>query len=292
MRRPTTDIPFARDDAHRMLPWMVACLVGFAALLLMVAFSLSGSLKQQARDVYGTLQIELPNGTKEKQLEDVLALLKRTAGVQEVVVLSKKEMEALLKPWLGSNLSLNDLALPVMLDVKTAVKNDKTVVDTKALGAALNAIVKDAAIEDRGPWLDHMAQAMYYIQAVMLFIAGTLMVCMVAMIMLVSRTSLKLHFKTVSILHMFGATDEYILRQFQKNNAWLAGRGALLGVLFTSLVVGFAVVASNQWDSPILPALTITSQHIVSLLLLPVFTALVALIATRMTVQSMLAQMH
>jgi len=292
MRRPSSDIPFARDDAHRMLPLMVACLVGFAALLLMVAFSLSGSLKQQARDVYGTLQIELPSGTNEKKVEDVLSLLKRTVGVQEVVIVSKSEMEGLLKPWLGNNLKLDELALPVMLDVKTKVENDKTVVDTKQLKTDLNKMVSGANVEDRGPWLNHMSQAMHYIQGVILFIAGALMLCMVAMIILVSRTSLKLHFKTVSLLHMFGATDEYILRQFQMNSAWLAGRGALLGVLFTALVMGFAVVASNQWDSPILPALSVTTPHILSLILLPIFTALVALVATRMTVQSMLAQMH
>lgn len=292
MRKPTSDIPFSRDDAHRMLPLMVACLIGFSALLLMVAFSLSGNIKEQARDVFGTLQIELKTGTSQKTLDEVILLLKRTSGVQEVVIVSKAQMESLLKPWLGDNLALDDLALPVMIDVKTKVDGDKTTVDMLALGAALEKISKGAILEDRGPWVSHMARAMKYIQGVVLFIAGALMVCMVAMIVLVSRTSLKLHFKTVSLLHMFGATDRYIIRQFQLNNAWLAGRGALLGVIFTALVTGFAVIASNQWESPILPALTLTTSHIASLILLPIFTALVAFFATRMTVQSMLAQMH
>lgn len=292
MRKPASDIPFARDDAHRMLPLMVACLVGFAALLLMVAFSLSGNIKEQARDVFGTLQIELKTGTSAKTLDDVIALLKRTPGVEDVVIVSKSQMEKLLKPWLGDNLALDDLALPVMIDVKTKVDGDKTTVDMLALGAALDNASKGAILEDRGPWVSHMARAMHYIQGVILFIACALMVCMVAMVILVSRTSLKLHFKTVSLLHMFGATDSYIIRQFQVNNAWLAGRGALLGVVFTALVTGFAVIASNQWESPILPALTVTASHVISLILLPIFTALVAFFATRMTVQSMLAQMH
>lgn len=292
MRKPTSDIPFARDDAHRLLPLMVACLVGFSALLLMVAFSLSGNIREQAKDVYGTLQIELRTGSSQETIDKVIALLKRTQGVEEVVIIGKSQMEGLLKPWLGDNVALDDLALPVMLDVKTAVKGDRSTVDLLALGAELEKLSKGALLEDRGPWVSHMAQAIHYIQAVVLFIAASLMLCMVAMIVLVSRTSLKLHFKTVSLLHMFGATDRYIIRQFQMNNAWLAGRGALLGVMFTALIMGFAVVASNQWDSPILPALSVSAQHVISLLLLPVFTAAVALLATRMTVQSMLAQMH
>lgn len=292
MRQPASDIPFARDDAHRMLPLMVACLVGFSALLLMVAFSLSNNIQTQARDVYGTLQIELSSDTNAATLDKVIAILKRTQGVQDVVVLGKKQLEGLLKPWLGENLALDDLALPVMLDVKTDVANNITTVDVLALNAVLEKISKGALVEDRGPWLDHMAQALKYVQGVVLFIASALMLCMIAMIVLVSRTSLKLHFKTVSLLHMFGATDQYILRQFQLNSAWLAARGALMGIVATLLIMGFAVIATQQWESPILPTLTVTASHIIGLIALPIFTALIAWIATRLTVQSMLTQMR
>ncbi|MEJ0010301.1 MAG: FtsX-like permease family protein [Alphaproteobacteria bacterium] len=112
------------------------------------------------------------------------------------------------------------------------------------------------------------------------------------MITLVARTNLKLHFKTVSLLHLFGATDEYILRQFQWNGAFLAMRGALAGVLLAAVLFGTAVVLTHHWASPVLPPLDFGLRHVAVFIALPVFIALTALLATRLTVQSMLHHIH
>lgn len=288
----SSDIPFTRDDAHRLLPWMIACLVGLTALLLMLAFSLSGTLEEQARDVFGTVQVELPSGTSDAMRERVIAALRATPGVVEVAWLTPAQMQALLRPWIGNELALDGLSLPVLIDVKTEVSGTRSVLDIPAARAALEKIIRPIRIEDRGPWLTHMARAMHYVQALVLLLAAALLACVVALVVLVARASLKLHFKTVHLLHMFGATDEYILRQFQRNNALLVGRGALYGVGFAVAISGAAVALSHHWQSPVLPAITILPAHLLTLILLPIFTALIALLATRRTVQSMLAQMH
>jgi cell division protein FtsX len=290
--RKTSDIPFTRDDAHRLLPWMIACLVGLVALLLMVAFSLSSRIEEQARDVFGTVQVELPSATSDAVRERVMAALRATPGVVEVAWLTPAQMEALLKPWLGKHLELKGLALPMLIDVKTEVAQTRSALDIAALKQTLEKILRPVRVEDRGPWLTHMAQAMQYVQALVLLLSGALLACVVALVVLVARASLKLHFKTVHLLHMFGATDDYILRQFQQHNALLAGRGALYGIAFASVISGAAVALSHHWQSPVLPALTILPAHLITLLLLPIFTAFIALLATRRTVQSMLAQMH
>ncbi|MFN8972376.1 MAG: cell division protein FtsX [Alphaproteobacteria bacterium] len=288
----SADIPFARDDAHRLLPWMIACLVGLSALLLLLAFSLSGRMQQQARDVFGTVQVELPSGTPASKREEVMAAIRSTPGAVDVAWLTPAQMEVLLRPWLGDHLTLKGLSLPVLIDVKTEVKGNRSAIDIPQLKNKLAPILKNVRIEDRGPWLTHMAEALRYVQGLVLLIAASLLACVVALVVLVARASLKLHFKTVHLLHMFGATDEYILRQFQQNSARLAVRGALYGVGFALIISAAAVMISQQWQSPILPAITVLPVHLVTLLLLPVFTALIALLATRLTVQSMLAQMH
>jgi cell division transport system permease protein len=286
----TNDIPFLRDDAHRLLPAMVACLVGFAALLLAVAMCLTGALSSQSRDVAGVLQVEVPRSRADDKstMDNVLAELKRTAGVEEVVVLGTAQMEALLKPWLGTDFSLADLPVPVILDVKTNVKNSASAVNIAALRTAMSRIDGGIRVEDHGPWVSHMVKAADLLQGLILLVAALLIACVVGMVVLVAKTNLRLHFKTVNLLHMFGATDDYILRQFQWNGAMLAGRGALFGVLFAALIFSTAVILSVQWHSPVLPMVTLTPLHGVLFVLMPIFTGLIALVATRLTVQSML----
>ena len=290
--RIASDIPFARDDAHRLLPVMIACLIGFAALLLSVAMSINHALSDQSRAVIGVLQVEAPRNASESLLAAVTKELKSTSGVEEVTVLSTTQMEALLKPWLGQNFSMSDLPVPVILDVKTEVNGQKTAVDVDGLRRALAKIDSNIKVDDRGPWVGQVAQATTLVQALIIFIALLLVACVIGMIVLVAKTNLRLHFKAVSLLHMFGATDEYILEQFQWNSAWLAARGAAAGVLFSALVFATAVILSMRWHSPVLPEISISLVHIVMFLALPVFTALISLIATRLTVQSMLQHMH
>lgn len=288
-----SDIPFARDDAHRMLPAMVACLIGFAALLLALSVSLSNSVSASARDVTGVLQVEVPKNVaaKKETMDRIVSTVRRTAGVNSVSVLREAEMESLLKPWLGEAFSLDDLPVPSMIDVKTEVHDGHTVVDVKGLRTQLNAIDRGIAVEDRGPWVTQMARATTLLQTMVVFVAALLLACVVGMIVLVARTNLKLHFKAVSLLHMFGATDEYILRQFQWNNGWLAARGAVVGSLFAALIFTSWVVLSHRWESPVLPPVNFSFGHALTFLLLPVLTAAIALVATRLTVQSMLRHM-
>lgn len=290
----SADIPFARDDANRLLPTMIACLTGFAALLLILAISLSGGLEKQSQAVIGNIQVEVPRARANEAayVESITAELKRTPGVEEVTLLSQVQMETLLKPWLGDDFALADLPVPLLLDVRTEVKDNKTVVDLTQLRAALAKIDTNIRVEDRAPWIGNMVQAMHLLQGLVVVVALLLVLCVMGMIILVARTNLRLHFKTVNLLHMFGATDEYILRQFQRNNAWLAARGAMGGVMAAAFVFAAAIVLSTRWHSPVLPEITVSPLHVGLFVALPIFTALIALIATRLTVRRMLENMR
>ncbi len=288
----TSDIPFARDDAHRMLPAMIACLVGFSALLLATGLCLSHALENQSRDISGVLQVEVPDDASAAILDRTIAALRATSGVQDVVVLRDADMETLLKPWLGDGFSMKSLPVPTLIDIKTRTDKNGTLVDTKALRETLATINPNIRIEAQGPWVSQFAAALSLLQALVLLVAILLLICVIGMIVLVARTNLKLHFKTVGLLHMFGATDDYILTQFQWNSAWLAARGAMAGVGLAMLLFVGAVIFSHNADSPVIPQLGFSGMHIATFLLLPLLTALVALVATRLTVQSMLHHMH
>lgn len=289
-----TDIPFARDDAHKLLPVMIACLMAFAALLLAVALSINTSLDARTRDAIGTLEVEVPRlvAANKTTLATITAEIKRMPGVKNVTPLTQEEMERLLKPWLGKDFSIADLSLPMILDVETTVTDGATAVDIAALARSLSRIDSNIRVEDRGPWVGHVAQATTLLQVLVISVALLLLGCVIGMIVLVSKTNLKLHFKVVSLLHMFGATDEYILRQFQWNSAWLAARGAGAGVMAAAALFLGGVILSMQWESALLPEIHFSLMHILVFLLLPVLTALIALVATRLTVQSMLEHMH
>lgn len=287
------DIPFKRDDAHRLLPAMIACLVGFAALLLALAMTLTSTLHARASGLSGTLQVEVSAGKSSAPLiEEVKGALIATPGVTEVRAFTQEEMEALLKPLLGNQFSFEELPVPTLIDVTTKVHDDRTTVDLEALEKRLKTIHNEITLKENGAWVGRMVGAASVLQGVILLVAVLLLGCVLGMIILVAKTNLRLHFKTVRLLHMFGATDEYILRQFQRNSAMLVGRGSVIGVVVVAAFFVAAAMASQRIAGPLVPVIELQMAHGIIFMALPIFTALTALLATRFTVQSMLQQMH
>jgi len=289
-----SDFPLARDDAQRVLPLIISCLVAFMGLLLSLSLSLFSTLGEQTHQAQASLQIEIPFQEKngEKTVRDVVAFLKASDGIVDVDVITPGEMEALLAPWLGSGVSLDGMKLPVLLDVTTTMQGETPAVNRAALQSKLQRLALGSTVEDRGPWLKHLARGSAVLQWLLVAVALMLLTCIAALIALVAKTSLKLHFQTVSLLHMFGATDDYIVRQFQQHHAWLVFKNATIGVLAAALVYMLVGFATNASSSPIMPHITLASSHLILLVLLPLLTALVARITARHTVQDMLHTMH
>ena len=288
-----TDIPFGRDDAHRLLPAIVAAMVAITALLLAVGISFAGALDAQKRDAEGSVQVQISatGDARARATAQALSIMKATQGVSDAVVLKDAEVARLLKPWLGDADALSGIAMPVLIDLKTR-DVDGEPFDADALRAALKSKIKDVRVETPEQWVGDLAHALSLAQGVLLILALCLAASLVALVVLVARTSLRLHFKTVNLLHLFGATDDYILRQFQIHNAWMVGRGALVGSLAAALLLAVAYGISGGSDNPVLPQVAFGIGHGVLFVLLPVCIAAVSLVATRMTVQDMLQRMH
>ncbi len=293
MRFPKPDIPFARDDANRFLPAIVAVMVAITALLLAVGISFAGSLSSQQRDVAGSIQIQITANEKARaEIESSLAtILRTTPGVKDMVVLKREEVSRLLKPWLGDAATLEAVTLPILVDVKID-PNANPPFDAPRLMSAM----KDKKIEGRiatpQSWLGDLAKALGLAQVTLMLLSTCLIASLVGLAVLVARTALRLHFKVVNLLHLFGATDEYILRQFQFHTGMLIGRGALIGASVAAFLLLLANVMSTKMKNPVLPEIHFSAVHIALFIVLPLFIALVSLVATRLTVQSMLHRMH
>lgn len=288
-----TDIPFARDDASRFLPAIVAVMVATIALLLAVGISFAQSISVQSSDAKGAIAIQLPVAKNDRirAINDTVLVLKSTAGVSDIAVLSDEDIKQLLAPWLGKSDSLNELSLPVLIDVKTTPINGHPV-DIEALTKAIKTKVGTARVQPSQHWLTQLDTALSVAQTILLMLALSMTAGLIGLSILIARTSLKLHFKTVNILHLFGATDDYILRQFQYHSGLIIGRGAMVGSLVAAILVYGIHRLSDSAGAGLLPAIEFSIMHAVLFIFLPIMIALVALVATRFTVQSMLHRLH
>jgi cell division transport system permease protein len=290
MAAAAIDIPFDRDGSGRFLPWLVALMVYLAALALSGALVLERTLESWDRGLAGTLTVELPpalsggNGGLAAVLKDLTA----TPGVVAARPLSRAEMTALLAPWLGTGVP-DDLALPQLVDVRI----DPQHLDENALAARLAKDASGAAIDDQRQWLDRLAGAVRAAEGVAGAIVLLIGAASVLTVIFTTRAGLAVHRDVIELLHLMGARDGYIARQFQRQAMRLGLRGGAAGIalaLVTLLALARAGDALGT-AGPALPSLALRPLQLAAMALLPLAAACLAMLAARLTVMRALARM-
>ena len=282
------DIAFANDDTHRFLPWLIALMVGMAALLLCLGTSINGWVLDRHSDYSNSFTVDIPTQGDDMaaKLSKIRESLQKVKGIAAVEQISDARMKEMLKPWFGSGDAIQDLPLPIVLDVMLDAKAPAP--NYSELQKELAVIAPGTQVDARERWISSFAQFSGALQVLVTLLAVTIALVMAVTISFASRASLHLHERTVGLLHSMGAEDGYIARQFQREAFMLTLRGALAGCAvagFLYLLIG-RYMASLQVAT--LPSLLMGISHILLLLLLPVACGAVAWGAAYVTVRHQL----
>ena len=211
--------------------------------------------------------------------------------VERAERLDSDDLSRLVAPWTGSSSVMDELPLPVVVEV--SLKNNVDRMDVIAqISHRLNKMDDLIEIESYHEWVDQLMQFTRMLRLLAILLAGLMIASLVALVVIVARTSLKLHFKTVQLLHNVGAYDDYIVRQFVVNGVWLTLRGAVPGAGVAAAIYTVIGYFSDVLASPILPHIQIMPLHVAVFFFLPLLAVVVTYVAVQVTIQSMIESMH
>lgn len=282
------DLPLARDAANKFLPWTIGLMVFVATLALAATLVLATAGNKWQSGLIGAITVQvlpLAEGSTKDQLdqrtEKALGLLRKTPGIASAVAIDESKLVSLLEPWLGPGVTSSDLPLPRLIDVRL-VKNAR--VDMDALSAMLVRDVPGSALDDHGVWMDRLAALAQGLEGVAIFVMVLIAIASIATVVFTTRTGLAVHREVVELLHLIGARDEYIAREFQVQAFWLGVRGALVG--FSLAVVTIIVIGglSENIDESLMPDFALTTTQWALLPSLPILAILIGTLTARVTV--------
>jgi cell division transport system permease protein len=285
MIRRQIDIPLERDAASRMLPWIIAIMVYLAALAIAGTITLSQVIRSWSVAGSGTLTIQVPFGESAAKTtalaKRAAAELRKTPGIRRVRLLSRDDVAALIRPWLGSVAQTAGLPLPALIDASVA--NDASV-DLAALSKRLAGIAPGTTVEDHQKWLDKLVGFARSIWLVTLLVVAMILLAAVVTVIFTTRTGLRIHYRVIEVLHLIGAHDRYISRQFERQAVLLSLKGAVVGVLLAILTVVALAHLAAQVDIIQTPRLVFSLWQWALFALVPIVAGLVALYTARLTV--------
>ncbi|MFQ5765064.1 MAG: cell division protein FtsX, partial [Rhodospirillales bacterium] len=181
-----------------------------------------------------------------------------------------------------------DLPLPRLVDVELRAGAS---LDVSVLARRLAARVPGASVDDHRVWLDRLVKLIRTVEGLATLVLVFIALATVGTVVFTTRTGLAIHREAIEVLHLIGAQDSYVARQFASRALALGLKGGVIGLLLavpTLLGIGYL---AREMDPNMLPDITLGPGHWVAIAGLPLAVALIAMLTARTTVMKTLARM-
>ena len=284
-------VPLRGDPAGRYLPWTVGLLVFLATLAFAAGMFLSSAAETWRQDMSGTLTIQVPVSDELERggrVDAAAELLRTTPGIVSVRRISDAEVAVLLEPWLGKQVLELDLPMPDLIDATVEPGAEP---DLSALSLRLARVAPGAVIDDHASWLRGLTEFMQIAEKISFAVMVVILISAVATVVFTTWTGLAIHGDVVEVLHLIGAQDSYVARQFQAHTLRLASVGAGLGFLFGALVIWFTHIYGGRLSGGLMPELAFTPLQWTLLAALPVGAISLVVLTVGITVKRALGKM-
>lgn len=281
MRRSPSALELGRDGAARYLPWTIGLKMFFAALAMAGTVALERVATTWQSGAYAVVTVELPADSTTEMREAALETMRRTVGVASAELISDDALAELLSPWLGANEVPQDLPLPVLIDVRI---DEGELVDWVETEARLHQAVPEASLETGMVWVERLVDFARLGQLLAAVVLIVVVGVAVLTVIFATRAGLAIHRETVELLHLLGASDTYLAREFQWQAFWLGIRGGVGGVACAVGALVAVGLAAGRMEAPLLPDVGLGIVGWLMLLILPGLSGLMTMIAARQTV--------
>jgi cell division transport system permease protein len=273
------DIALESGAGAHLVAWVTGLMVFFMTLAFAVNIGLANVTENWVSGLSGSLTVELrvpaqkdesgktasaEKAALDKKIAGIVALGGKHESVVSARALENAEVRKLIEPWLGSAMPA-DLPLPALIDLK--IKPDA---DIAALTKDILEIAPEATVDTHDDTLKDITTLVNTARIFVLMLSSVIMLLAVVAISGIVRAKLAIHHHEVETLHMIGAHDEYIARQFRHHTLKGTLKGAAAGVaamLGTLYAVGRM---TERIDSAILPDITLAPLEWAVLVAAPV----------------------
>ncbi len=282
-----SDLPLGGDGSARFLPWIIGCMVYLAALALAATMGADRLADRWRSDLSGTFSIQIPpnaSGTaseRERLLSDIVDIVAKMPQVASVHVIGDAEKRKMLEPWLGPGGLPEDVRLPDLVVVQLRSDAPSGLETVRARVAGLTS---DFTIEDHARWQGDMLAFTRSIELLASIIIGLIAAAAVTTVIFVTKTGLSIHRRVIEIVHLVGARDSYIAKQFLMHSMRLGLIGGIGGAGLAGLtLIGLDRLLGDAQTS-LLPTLALDLNQWLALAVVPIAVSIVAMITAHLTV--------
>lgn len=286
------DIGLDHGAGAHLVAWASGLMVFFVTLALAVNLGLNSVTDGWVQGLTGNITVEIKppaDGAKttfDENVKKVLWMGKQHPGIESARALSRDEILTLIRPWLGDG-AQEALPLPAIIDIKLSKDGDPA-----GLATDIRRLVPSATVDTHADTLGDVKTLVATARLFVLLLTAVIVLLTSASISGLVRAKLAIHAQEVETLHLVGASDEYIARQFRHHTLKGALKGAMLGVALTVLAIFGVSYMTHTVDTAIFPQIRLMPLHWALIIVAPMIVgSLIAHLTAQRTVMRELARL-
>ncbi len=292
MIRLRSDLPLDRDQLSRFLPWLIAFMVFLSVMAVAGMLVLNATASKWDRGVRGTMTVQViptdDESEDEQRLNAILTGLATSPEIARYDSMDNSRLIRLLEPWVGDVTGSGELPLPRLIDVEL---KPAAVLTADALLKRLSEKANGISIDDHRVWLDHLVRLIETFEILALVVLLFIVLATIGTIIFTTRTGLAIHREAIEVLHLIGAHDSYIARQFARRAFGLGLSGGVVGLALALPTLWGLTHLARSLDDKLLLNIAFGPVHWGLLVALPVGVSLVAMVTAKITVMRTLERM-
>ena len=292
------DLPLNKGAGTAFLTTLIGLMSFLAVMSLAASFTLSAMTKRWSAGLENKVTIEIPAqmpGSAMLSPESVReaagrieAILAANPAVASAHALSDEEIKKLVEPWLGDAELPGGVPLPGLVSAELKNSEPQTIETLKRL---VQGAQPGARVDTHEEWLGDLLRftgALQFAAAVLTVVIGLITLTAVGGAV---RSRMEVHHAEVELLHLMGASDNYIAKQFQRHALIMALQGSVIGALAGAAAMAGIAFISGEMGVNLLPDFTLEPLQIALLCLVPPAAAFIAAMVSQRTVIRSLKKM-
>jgi len=229
----------------RALVAVVAIMTFLASLTTGAVILVSTSANEWQSDVAREVTIQVipaPGRNMDATVTKAASVARAYPGIADVRPYTKEQSTALLEPWLGSGLSLDELPVPRLIVVRIA---GGAAPDIPQLRRMLTEQVPGAVLDDHRGWIERMRAMAGTAVAAGVFILILVVAATMLSVTFATRGAMATNKPVIEVLHFVGAKNGYIAGHFQRHFLLLGLQGGAVGGGVAIVLFALAGVVSR-----------------------------------------------
>lgn len=292
------EIPVEDEETSLFMYVLSSIYMYLFVIVLALVMAINSMVTNWEKDILGAITIQIipiedehkkiDTDKTEEQLNKVLQFVENAKGVKSVNVIDDKTVEKLMTPWLGNKVDISSLPIPQLLDVQ--LKEDAEI-NYDEMTQGLHKITNNASIDNHRLWLNRLLKFAASLKTLALCVLIMVTGICAFSIYYSARTSLGINLNFIEILHIIGAKDDYIAKQYAKSYAKIGFFSGIIGLIFAIPSIVLVSKYGISTGSGLLNSASLSTLHWLIIMITPLFSMSYSMVTAYYTVRKSLEKM-